>query len=346
MFLVGISFALILCDAVAPLFKEAAMKPKTRVLRAVHSFLLPVLIWTSASVALSASGGYDRECESPLVLYTYTRYADPARTVVTDEWGQWVATFADGCRTVTVVGPARILSEPDVTATVTTPTYVRVYPTLFDGTVDESWLASALVDQNPDVLQLALQYVQYAPALYDGLLKIAGDADYGPLLGTTRQEGSDFNDYLGVPWAYGSVTDNPESDQINCLDCSGFMRMVWGYRSGLPMVISPDGTSIPRRSFEILASAPGIVTIPNTGVQVTDLSRLSTGDLVFFDASTDDGTQIDHVGMYLGVDSSGRYRFVSSRKTPNGPTMGDVAAKSILDGSYFYARSFRAARRF
>jgi cell wall-associated NlpC family hydrolase len=72
---------------------------------------------------------------------------------------------------------------------------------------------------------------------------------------------------------------------------------------------------------------------------------LSPGDLVFFDAATNDGTQIDHVGMYLGTDEGGNYRFVSSRKSINGPTMGDYSGKSILNGSGLYATSFRAARR-
>jgi len=136
-----------------------------------------------------------------------------------------------------------------------------------------------------------------------------------------------------------------EPAQLRSLDCSGYMRMVWGYRSGLPLTLMPNGTAIPRRAFEMLNSAPGVVTIANAGTQAIAFSRLSTGDLVFFDAATDDGTQIDHVGMYLGVDSGGHHRFVSSRKTANGPTLGDLGGKSLLDGTGHYAVSFRAARR-
>jgi hypothetical protein len=66
---------------------------------------------------------------------------------------------------------------------------------------------------------------------------------------------------------------------------------------------------------------------------------------VFSDASTDDGTAIDHVGLYLGKDSAGNYRFISSRKTVNGPTMGDVGGKSVLNGTGLYAKTFVAARR-
>ena len=72
---------------------------------------------------------------------------------------------------------------------------------------------------------------------------------------------------------------------------------------------------------------------------------LRPGDLVFFDASIDDGTQLDHVGLYLGIDTSGHPRFVSSRKSVDGPTMGDAGGNSTLDGTMLYARTFRAARR-
>ena len=111
------------------------------------------------------------------------------------------------------------------------------------------------------------------------------------------------------------------------------------------MTLTPRVTAIPRRAFEMYDIAPGVVTIRNSGVQSTAYNRLSPGDLVFFDASDDDGTQIDHVGRYLGLDSAGRHRFISSRKTVNGPTLGDTGGKSVLDGTGFYATSFRGARR-
>lgn len=87
------------------------------------------------------------------------------------------------------------------------------------------------------------------------------------------------------------------------------------------------------------------MTIANRGAQVVELDALDAGDLVFFDASADDATAIDHVGLYLGADADGHHRFVSSRKTADGPTFGDLGGASILDGSGLYARSFRAARR-
>ena len=66
---------------------------------------------------------------------------------------------------------------------------------------------------------------------------------------------------------------------------------------------------------------------------------------MFFDASDDDGAEIDHVGLYLGPDTAGHKRFISSRKSANGPTMGDYRGASLLDGTGLYARSFRSTRR-
>lgn len=66
---------------------------------------------------------------------------------------------------------------------------------------------------------------------------------------------------------------------------------------------------------------------------------------MFFDANPDDGTLVDHVGMYLGPDSVGAPRFISTRKSVNGPTLGDVGGRSVLSGTGLYATTWRAARR-
>jgi hypothetical protein len=66
---------------------------------------------------------------------------------------------------------------------------------------------------------------------------------------------------------------------------------------------------------------------------------------VLFDADPEDGTGIDHVGLFLGIDSEGGHRFLSSRKGANGPTLADVRGKSILDGDGLFARALRAVRR-
>jgi hypothetical protein len=230
---------------------------------------------------------------------------------------------------------------------------------VFSGTVDRAWLDQAIKDNNqadaaaakPDILAIAMQYTANAPVIKDADGKqIAGDASYGPLkTDGKRQEGSDFNDYLGISHAYAGSVDKPELSQVGSLDCSGFQRMVWGYRGGLPLEgsqLDPTGSAIPRRAYQIAYGAPGIVIAPDTGQQITNLNQLQVGDLVFHDASTNDGTQIDHLGIFLGMDSEGHYRFISSRKTANGPTMGDVGGRSILDGNGLYAASSRAIRRF
>lgn len=266
-------------------------------------------------------------------------------TVVRDEQGV-LATFTKGARTVTLRGPSRTFSEETTTATVTTTSWVRLLPQPFTGKVDKTWLEAALRDRSPDVLAVALQYTTGAPEILTASgSRLAGDASYGPLTDTGRQEGSDFSDYLGVSWSYGPSVDRPESAQLGSLDCSGYVRMVLGYRGGAPLAQSPDGVGLPRRSFQLLASAPGAVLQPDTGSRPPLPVGLAAGDLLFFDAATDDGTQIDHVGIYLGVDSAGAARFLSSRKTVDGPTMGDVGGRSTLTGTGLYATSFRAVRR-
>ena len=89
------------------------------------------------------------------------------------------------------------------------------------------------------------------------------------------------------------------------------------------------------------------------------IERLQPGDIVFFDADPDDNCNrsasvIDHVGIYLGQDDVDpavpgrrpRPRFISSRKTVNGPTTHDVGGPSALDGDTHFGRGFVAARRF
>ena len=275
------------------------------------------------------------------------RLSAPGRSVVSDKNG-WVATFTDGSRTVTLAGPQRVFAEASTPDSVVTRTWVRLLPRPFAGKVDLAWLAAARDDQSPDVLGIAFQYVAGAAPIVDGTARtIAGDASYGPLQADgTRAEGSDFSDYLGVTWTYADGTvDPPEADQRGALDCSGFVRMVLGYRTGVALSLRPATDTLPRRAFEQLAGAPGIVVIPDRGTAPADRSLLAAGDLVFFDASTNDGTQIDHVAIYLGRDTAGHDRFISSRKSADGPTMGDISGRSVLDGTGLYARSFRAVRR-
>ncbi len=291
----------------------------------------------------------------PVLPYVYAIKSDPAQTTVTDQKGVWLATFTNGSSTVRLAGARRVFAEPGATvATVTHNNWVRVLPKPFTGTVDEPWLSMELADTSPDVLAIAMQYTGKAPAIMSNDLQIAGDASYGPPTGTgSRKAGADFNDYLAIDWRYGTKIDRPEPIQNKSLDCSGYIRMVWGYRSGLPLAPAVSHTAtigtneaIPRRAAQQHNASPGVVLISDKGTQVTDLTKLAVGDIVFFDANKTDGLRIDHVGMFLGNDSDGHYRFLSSRKTADGPTMGDVGGKSVLDGSGFYGKAFRAARRF
>lgn len=298
-------------------------------------------------------------------MFTFEHLADPARIAVSEQ-GSRVATFTMGCYTVTLAGPLRTFRETfrrngaNVTVQVAHGTWVRAAPGPVDETIDERWLRLALAANQagvPDVLALAMQYVKGAPPLLEGDLQIGGDASYGPPGPDGRREGSDFNDYLGLRWLYPTESpDPPQPARFRCLDCSGYMRMVWGYRHHLPAAGYPDTVplsrgprgrgALPRRAVQMYADAPGLVLVHDSGGPVTDLTALDVGDLVFFDASDDDGDAIDHVGMYLGIDANGRRRFISSRKTVDGPTLGDVAGASVLDdAAEHYSRAFRAVRR-
>ena len=310
-----------------------------------------IVHWQSSSIETDGPAGSDAQHASTQAFPAVK--SAPEQTVVHDAAGVVLATFTQGARTVVMHGPARTFAEPEHTkATIVISDWVRLYPSAFTGTVDNAWLARMAAENTkhftPDLIELAMQYIAGAPTVTDAAGRIiAGDASYGPEQSDDkRQEGSDFNDYIGIPYVFGGVTDKSDLAQYGSLDCSGFMRMIWGYRSGMPLELQPTGTAIPRRAYQILQSSPGVVVIPNAGQQITDFSALQVGDVVFHDASTDDGNQIDHLGMYLGVDSQGQHRFISSRKTANGPTFGDTGGKSVLDGKGLYGKAFRAVRRF
>lgn len=102
---------------------------------------------------------------------------------------------------------------------------------------------------------------------------------------------------------------------------------------------------MPRRAHELYENAPGTIIIAHTGVQSTAYARLVPGDTLYWDADPDDGPRLDHTGIYLGVDPAGYHRFISSRKSTNGPTMGDHQARSVLNRTGIYTTAFRAARR-
>jgi hypothetical protein len=128
------------------------------------------------------------------------------------------------------------------------------------------------------------------------------------------------------------------------VDCSGFLRLVYGYRLGYPLRNrNTAGDGLPRRAFAMSEYGPGTEVIAPGGSR--DYRALQSGDLVFFNIDPSDGPQADHSGIFLGVDSSGHYRFISSRTRANGPTMGDDGYAAILDGDGHFASALRNVRR-
>ncbi|MEY9848748.1 cell wall-associated NlpC family hydrolase [Streptacidiphilus sp. BW17] len=295
--------------------------------------------------------------------YRFQRQSSPGRTVALDASGNQLAVFTDGARTVVLRGPSRTFSEPRTTdATVTTEAWVRLLPSEWKQGEEKSawfaqWFPRTLNDTSPDVFAVAFEYSSAgAKDQYNAQgVRFAGTAHFGPrnpkvsgpLDFAYHAEQSDFYDYLGIPWTFPDGTQvQPEKARYGDVDCSGFQRLLWGYRMGMPMHnTDTTGVGLPRRAFAIAAYGPGVLLIPNTGTQATDLSVLQPGDLVFFGILKGQPDVIDHCGFYMGPDSNGRPRFYSSRSAANGPTMGDLAGHALLDGTDFYARGFRGARR-
>lgn len=298
------------------------------------------------------------------IEFTFQRARRPDRTEVTDGLGRTVAVFTDGARTVRFSGPQRTFSEPRFTkAKVRTDAWIRLAPREWRaGAESEGWFSSwfdgARTDRSPDVLAIAMQYVYGAEPITSGDgVQIAGDAAFGPISETDadgRAENSDFYDYLGVPWLFaGDQKEDPDVKHIRSLDCSGYIRMVYGYRSGYPLHnTNGPGQGLPRRAFAMAEFGPGIQLVPNTGRQVRELALFQPGDLLFFHGRPEidaDGRgsskHIEHSGIYLGIDDTGHHRFVSSRAGANGPTMGDFGGESIIDGTGHFASKLRTARR-
>jgi len=318
--------------------------------------------------------------------------------------GQRLAKFTTGCRTVLLYGSQRELTDAHTDAIVAHNMYVRLLPEPFTGELPFEWLRSQLSSTEPDILALALQYGPLQENLFDtGGVLLAGDASYGPLREDEdgmlsgprvgrRRIGADFHDFMQVSWtAPDGELVMPRAEFAGCLDCSGFVRMVFGWRSGMPLSIAPQPGYLPRYSWHMwwngpgrtiidaaedetqterdeaawqasgwIASSAGVVRaeeeqkqapIPDnqTAQQVwvqspdLDLSLLAPGDLVFFQRSTKPRT--NHVGVFMGLDDRGDYRFVHSRTGLNGPTFGDDHESSILNGTAKFARQFRGARR-
>jgi hypothetical protein len=245
--------------------------------------------------------------------------------------------------------------------TVSHDSWVRLLPNPFDG----AW-TSALADQilgwaadtSPDALAYGFAFITGAPAVEDPQLgpekQVLGEARYGPNHPDgTGKEGADFNDYIGITWHYGHLDDHPEPEQLHCLDCSGFLRMVFGYHLRVPMSLKKvNGLKLPRRSVRIGPWGPGVLIAQGSGAPPA-LTGLQIGDVVAFnrdvaDHSGDDRADVeetdDHVGIYIGHDLSGNDLFLSSRKAANGPTIGALGGPSQLNGDGFWADALRHIR--
>lgn len=288
---------------------------------------------------------------------TYTRLDRPARTQVRDAAGRVLAVFTDGARTVRVSGPERTLREPRFTqASVTTDAWIRLAPKPWaEGAEQEDWfrpwLTKTVQDTSPDVLAIAMEYADGAPARKNAKgVQYSGDASFGPLSANDpdgRAENSDFYDYMGVSWDFpDGKHERPDKAHLRSLDCSGFIRMVYGYRMKYPLLgKNTKGPGLPRRAYAMAASGPGTLLIPNNGRPARDYDLLQEGDLIFFSHGAEAGPTIQHSGIFIGVDDSGHHRFMSSRVKANGPTFGDFGGESLLDGPGYWSGRFLTARR-
>ncbi|MFE6779683.1 NlpC/P60 family protein [Streptomyces sp. NPDC057702] len=292
--------------------------------------------------------------------YTYDRLSGPARTVVRDAAGAVVATLTDGARTAVLTGPSRTFAEPATTdARVVTDAWVRLLPRPWaadqrDAPWFPGWLAARRADRDPDILAMATQYLRGAPDLRDASgRRYAGQARFGPLNPRgapgrdLRLEQSDFYQYLGRSWTFPDAPRTaPERARYGAVDCSGYIRLVYGYRAGYPLLgTDRRGVGLPRTADAMARVGPGRALLSDGGDPRSELGTLQPGDLVFFDIDRRSGSRLDHMGLYLGLDTEGHPRFLSSREENNGPTLGDVGGSARIDGGGFYARGLRAAKR-
>ncbi len=306
-----------------------------------------------------ASSQSKEDVKKVLKAHTYRRVSNPSGTEVVDkDSGKVVARLTDKARTAVFFGPKRTLEEPGATdATVTTDAWVRVVPHQWkSGSEKADWFGEFLAEnkdsEEPDALEIGTQYFKGAEDQVDkDGVRYAGDADFGPMGDDgLREVGGDYNDFMEVTVSHPDKKDDPpEKKDKNALDCSGFLRMVLGYRLDYPLFGKNEtkGDALQRQVQGMVDRAPGQLLHKDTGEKPADLDKVTEnmlpGDIVFFETDGEPG--LDHSGFYMGKDSKGKHRFMSSREAINGPTMGDVKGPSILDGNGLFANNFRAVRR-
>lgn len=301
----------------------------------------------------------DTAAERLVEEYELVDLAGPARTQVRRRADlAVVATLTAGARTAVFAGPRRRFAEPSTTAAVVeSTTWVRIAPQAWQPgpQVPEAlarWLLAELDRDDPrvDVLAAAMQYLPDAPGLRDERgVRYAGDAGFGYVHSRDERDGADFYDYLEIPWDFPDAgTVKPSARWDRDLDCSGYIRLIYGYRFGIPLLNQTAATTVdglPRTAASMAAYARSVVIAAGRSPSrpPTDLSAMQPGDLVFF-ALHDDPALITHSGIYIGDDADGGMRFVSSRGTVDGPTFGDVRGDGVLDSGYFGKRLRRVIR--
>ncbi|MFJ6935464.1 C40 family peptidase [Streptomyces sp. NPDC101132] len=294
----------------------------------------------------------------------WERLKNPERSVLRGGDGNVIATFTDGARTATLTGPSRTFTEPATTKTrVVTTDWVRLMPEPWrSGAEKEQWFKEWFTkyqgSEEDDLFAMAFQYGDQAPVKKDAEgIPYAGDASFGPInpngsIGNDyRLEQSDFYDYLGIPYTFrDGTTIQQEANRYRSMDCSGFIRTLFGYRARFPLMSSDtSGDGLPRTANGMARSKVGVDVIPLKGVSAagrpSNIDVLQPGDLLFFKLDARTGERLDHTGMYLGNDTEGHKIFISSREEANGPTIGDKGGTSRLDGNGYYASTLRSAKR-
>ncbi|MFC9325478.1 NlpC/P60 family protein [Kitasatospora sp. NPDC057015] len=322
---------------------------------------------TAAPLLASAAHASVQAAPQASGAYRYERLAGPDRTVVRDAGGAVLATLTDKARTAVLTGPGRTFAEPGTTtATVTGDSWVRLLPQPWKAGAEgeawfRTWFQQSLGSTADDVLAIATQYMAGAAAEKDAKgVRYRGDASFGPINpdGSSGQdlrlEQTDFFDYLGIPFTFADkTTRQPDKTRYGAFDCSGFVRMVYGYRSGYPL-LSKDvaGAGLARSANGLARLSPGVPVLPLTTLPGSDVTvrpasidTLQPGDLVFFEIDTRTGARLDHTGIFLGIDTDGHPRYISSREEADGPTFGDKGGTARLDDNGMYAKGLRSAKR-
>jgi len=294
----------------------------------------------------------------PVGEYTIVELDRPARTEIRNRADEsLVATLTVGARTVVLAGPARRFEEPSTTpAVIDSTSWVRVLPRPWQqGDHTKDWFLRWLREQvgatdKPDVLAASMEYLAGQPDRRNAKgIRYAGDAGFGYVHTRDERDGADFYDYLEIRWDFPDAgTKRPAKRWRGELDCSGFIRLIYGYRFGIRLLNQSATTTVdglPRTAASMAAHARAVVIAAarNPSRPPTDLSAVQPGDLVFF-ALHDDPALITHSGIYLGADTEGEMRFVSSRGTVDGPSFGDVRGDGVIDRGYFGDRLRRVIR--